>query len=112
MSGTCTATERADVVAALSAKHRGADNGIGARELAGQVGMHERQLRVVISALREEGTAICGTPSTGYYIAETASELQACCAFLRQRAMHSLRLESRLRNIPLPELLGQLHLPT
>jgi hypothetical protein len=60
----------------------------------------------------EEGHAICGTPSHGYYIAADAAELEETCEFLRSRALHSLNLESKLRKIPLPDLLGQLHVPT
>lgn len=58
------------------------------------------------------GHAICGTPTDGYYIAATAEELNATCEFLHNRAMHSLTLESKLRKIPLSDLIGQLHLPT
>ena len=74
--------------------------------------MGERTLREVISAAREEGTAIVGTPETGYYIAVTAEELDECCRFLRSRAMHSLQIEARLRKVALPELLGQLRVGT
>jgi biotin operon repressor len=100
-----------DVAAALS-RHRGRDNGITACQLAGELGMAERTLRHFISDLRDEGIAVCGHPTTGYYIADTADELERTCAFLRSRAMHSLVLESRLRKIPLPDLIGQLRLNT
>ncbi|MCZ7655553.1 MAG: hypothetical protein M5R42_16810 [Rhodocyclaceae bacterium] len=53
-----------------------------------------------------------GTPRDGYYIAASGEELEATCQFLRSRAMHSLVLESRLRNVPLPDLIGQMKLPT
>jgi len=66
----------------------------------------------MVSDLRDEGLAVCGTPRHGYYIAATPEELEETCAFIRKRAMHSLCLESRLRKIPLPDLLGQLHVPT
>lgn len=109
---TSSASQRAHLLNALSSAHKGSANGIGADALARQLGISPRELRQQISDCREEGSAIVGTPSTGYYIAETAAELEQCCAWLRSRAMHSLRIESRLRNITLPELLGQLHLPT
>jgi len=70
----------------------------------------ERKMRQLVSDLREEGIAVCAHPKTGYFIAETAAELEACCNFLRSRAMHSLTLESRLRKIALGELLGQLRI--
>lgn len=100
-----------DVLAALS-RHVGADKGIRADELAQLLGTNERKLRDFISELRVDGVAVCGHPSTGYYIASNAEELEETCQFLRSRAMHSLVLEARLRKIPLPDLLGQLHLET
>ena len=96
----------------LATNHPGAARGINAAHLAARVCTSERMLRTLISEAREQGIAIAGTPSTGYYIAETAEELQQCCAFLRSRAMHSLRIEAQLRRLPLADLLGQLHLPT
>jgi len=70
----------------------------------------QRKVRKIVSELREAGIAVCAHPKTGYFIAETAGELEACCNFLRSRAMHSLTLESRLRKIALGELLGQLRI--
>ncbi|OHD24113.1 MAG: hypothetical protein A2Y38_12320 [Spirochaetes bacterium GWB1_59_5] len=99
------------VLTALS-RHIGKGNGIGVKLLAQQLGIEERNTRKLISELREEGHAICGTPADGYYIAATPEELEATCEFLHNRALHSLTLESRLRKIPLADLLGQLHLPT
>lgn len=103
---------KALLVQVLALQHSGAANGISAARLAARVGVGERMLRTLVSLAREDGIAIAGTPSTGYYIAETAQELQLCCAFLRSRAMHSLRIEAQLRRQPLADLLGQLRLPT
>lgn len=100
-----------DLLTILS-RHTGRDNGIAADTLAEMLGVAARQVRTHVSALRSEGVAVCGTPETGYYIAANAEELEETCNFLRHRAMHSLTLESRLRNIPMPDLLGQLHVPT
>ncbi len=89
--------------------HRGQANGIHVAALERITGLPERQLRKRIAELRKEGTAICGKPSTGYFIAETAAELdEFCIRYLEARAMHSLQLSSRLRKIPLPVLAGQL----
>lgn len=96
----------------LSIDHKGRSRGIKAELLATKTGIHERTLRTAISKLREEGVPVVGTPETGYYIAQTADELEECCAFLRSRAMHSLAIEARLRKVPLPALLGQLRLNT
>ena len=102
----------AALVQLLSTAHAGRARGISAEKLAARLCLPERTLRVLISQAREDGIAISATPETGYYVAETAAELQDSCDFLRSRAMHSLRMEAQLRRIPLPDLLGQLHLPT
>lgn len=101
----------ADLLAILS-RHTGRHNGIAVDTLAEMLGVAPRQVRTHVSALRSDGVAVCGTPETGYFIAANADELEETCNFLRHRAMHSLQLESRLRNIPMPDLLGQLHVPT
>lgn len=101
-----------DAIAALAC-HVGEARGIGAKELAAKLFVTERRLRTLISeAIEEHGTAICGHPSTGYFIAANADELKRTIEFHRARALHELRKVSRLSNIPLPELLGQLNLRT
>lgn len=90
----------------------GRDRGISAQALANRLDCPERQVRQLVTEAREEGHAVCGTPAHGYFIAETAEELEETCAFLRNRSMHSLVLEARLRKIPLADLVGQLKLPT
>lgn len=95
------------------AKHIGAERGVHVAELARRVRLNPRDVRRLVSQLREDGIAVCGHPSTGYFIAADQEELDRyCLQFLRSRAMHSLRLEARLRRIPLPDLIGQLKLPT
>ena len=93
-------------------EHLGEHDGITAKALAAAANISEREVRKQVSALREDGIAVCGHPVTGYYIAKSAEELERTCEYLRSRAMHSLRMESRLRKIPLPDLIGQLHLKT
>lgn len=93
-------------------RHIGASAGITAEALSHVLDVPERRVRQLVSDLREEGLAICAHPSSGYFIAETAEELEDCCAFLRSRALHSLMLESKLRKVPLVDLLGQLRLQT
>jgi len=100
------------LVQTLAAEHSGRARGINAAALAATLGVTERTLRSLISRAREEGTAIAGTPESGYYIARTGAELEECCRFLRARAMHSLAIEARLRKVALPELLGQLRVAT
>ncbi|MFG6462278.1 hypothetical protein ACG04Q_11920 [Roseateles sp. DXS20W] len=106
------ARRRALLIQRLAASHCGQARGIRARDLARVLGLRERVLRQLVSDAREDGVAIAGTPESGYFIAETAAELEACCHFLRARALHSLHIEAQLRRIPLADLLGQLRLPT
>ena len=103
---------RALLINLLAARHSGREKGITARRLARLAGVTERTLRLLISAARDEGIAIAGTPSTGYYIATEPQEVEECCRFLRARAMHSLVIEARLRKVAMPELLGQLLINT
>lgn len=105
--------DRDAVLRALS-HHQGKGHGVAIGQLVYEATGQEpdpaaeRRCRRIISELREEGTAICATPRTGYYIARTQDELDTCCNYLRERAMHSLKLESRLRRVALPDLLNQL----
>ncbi len=101
-----------DQLLALLSHHIGKGNGIGVKEIATNLGVDQRQTRRLVDELRSDGHAVCAHPTTGYYIAANADELEHTCEFLRSRALHSLTLESRLRKIPLVDLLGQLHLPT
>lgn len=103
---------RALLINLMAAHHTGRQQGISAARLAQRMGVAERVLRLLISDAREEGIAIVGTPDTGYFVAQTPDELEACCRFLRARAMHSLVIEARLRQVALPELLGQLLINT
>lgn len=108
----------ADVLATL-ARHCGADNGvhIGAlvTEITGGItrpGL-ERQVRSIIEQLRRrEGSHICATPGAGYFLARTEAELNATCSFLFDRAMTSLSQVAAMKRVSLPDLRGQLHLPT
>lgn len=91
-------------------QHQGADNGITAEALANALGTTKRNVRTMVSELRLEGTAICGHPRTGYFIAANDQEIENTCKFLRSRALHSLALEAKLRKIALPDLIGQMRL--
>lgn len=101
-----------DVLLNVMSRHIGRGHGIGVCDLALQLDVPERQVRSLITELRHDGVAICGTPKDGYYIAKDADELEETCNFLRRRALHSLSLESCLRKMPLADLVGQLHLRT
>ena len=101
-----------DQLLTILSRHIGRGNGITALALAECLDTYARQIRVLITELREDGVAVCGHPSTGYFIAGNAAELEETCQFLRGRAMHSLNLESRLRKVPLADLIGQMRLRT
>ena len=72
-----------------------------------------RALRTLITTLRKEGVPIGSVSSKtggGYYICRAGSELDAFCKRLRRRALRALGMESKLRKVGLPELLGQMQL--
>lgn len=98
---------------ALSA-HMGKEHGVPIGQLVYEATAQaptpalERRARSLISQLREDGHPICAIPSRGYFCARTEEELNECCTFLRDRAMHSLKIEARLRRMALPDLIGQL----
>ena len=74
---------------------------------------HTRRLRTIITALRQKGVPIGSTAAKnggGYYIVRAGSELDEYCGRLRRAALNKLMMESRLRRISMPELLGQMQL--
>ena len=92
--------------------HIGKANAISGEDLARALGTNPRHLRHMTDALIEDGIALCSHPANGYWIAQNAAELEACCQFHRSRALHELAKEAKLRKLTLPDLLGQLHLKT
>lgn len=101
------------------AHHIGRDNGIHVRELVRRItGLQapnepmERKVRDIVQALRMEGHHVCAHPAHGYFMAATVDELNATCKYLHDRAMTSLSQVARMKNVSLPDLHGQLHLPT
>jgi len=109
----------ATTVLAELQRHIGADNGIHVRELVYRITNAvmrdealERKVREIVTELRMQGQHVCGHPASGYYIAATAQELEATCEFLYQRAMTGLSQVARMKHVSLPDLRGQLHLPT
>lgn len=100
-------------------RHIGKENGIHVRVLVqhitGQLVVSEpleRKVRDIVVELRKEGRHICATPAAGYFMAANAEELTETCLFLHDRAMTSLMQISAMKNVSLPDLRGQLHLPT
>ncbi len=100
-----------DLVRVLSARI-GRASGVSVLRLACELECTERHIRKLVTAARTDGIAICGRPSSGYFIAANAQELEDTCRFLRSRAMRSLQLEAKLRRVPLEDLIGQMRLRT
>lgn len=98
-----------DLMAAM-VNHCGKDKAISSRELAFIVGITERKVRLLVTECRQDGYAICGHPTSGYFVASNQAELEETLDFLRHRALTSLKLASVLGNIPLGDLIGQLHI--
>lgn len=94
----------------ILAYHVGAGHGISAEKLAHDCGITTRTLRRQIEELRADGHRICGHPSRGYYLAETAEELEQTCQFFYSRAMASLTQIAAMKRRSLPDLAGQLGL--
>lgn len=105
------------VLAALTG-HIGPANGATVRELASEVlgtpatAADERLLRQAIVALRRDGAPICATPDEGYHHAGDAADLQRTCLHLTQRAMTTLVQVAAMRRVSMPDLYGQLGLPS
>jgi biotin operon repressor len=105
-----TPEQKAALVALALSRCKGKARAVRVVELANECSISERDVRAAVSALREDGIAVCAHPSAGYWIAGSPQELDECFEFLRSRAMHSLRVLARMKNVAMPVLLGQLAL--
>ena len=103
---------KASALLAYLSGHIGRERGVSVKVIAAWFGWTPREVRLMVTELRERGHALCGHPKSGYYIAETPEEVDEACNFLHARAMRSLTLIARIRKIALPDLLGQLKLRT
>lgn len=68
-----------------------------------------RQLRKLITELRTEGMPIL-SDRNGYWIAASASEINVFCQAGKRKALALLARISRMKNVSLPDYLGQLQL--
>lgn len=109
--------DRDQLLAALR-NHIGHANGVTVTALAREVlgaeptRRDERALRKLVVELRSEGHHVCAHPSTGYFLAASPDELEDTIIFLRDRALSSLQQIAAMKRISVPDLFGQLHLPT
>jgi hypothetical protein len=112
-----------DALLAVLRDHIGKTNGASAAQLVAEINaaavppddditVTTRDLRKLVVALREQGHHVCAHPQTGYFLAATVEELEETRDFLRQRALSSLKQIAAMDRISLPDLFGQLHLPT
>lgn len=113
----------ADRMLTVLSSHIGAARGITISELVNEMLKHqhldararstvERNARELVVQLRLAGHHVCSHPSSGYYMAATPEELDAACSFLFDRAMTSLSQVAAMKRVSLPDLRGQLQLPT
>jgi hypothetical protein len=98
-----------DALLAALRHHIGRENGVTVTALTREVLGTEPKLVV---ELRNEGHHVCAHPASGYYLARTPEELADTIAFLRERAMSSLTQIAAMKHVSVPDLFGQLHLPT
>lgn len=96
----------------LALNHTGHENGITSETLAFRLGISERDVRTLVTELRQDGHAVCAHPATGYFLARDDNELNTTIRFLTDRALKSLLIAAQLRRMPLADLVGQLKLPT
>lgn len=108
---------REQLLMALS-RHVGAGNGASAaalvREITGEPSTPEgeRRLRDLVVELRMDGSHVCAHPSRGYFLAASDEEVNDTCLFLHDRALTSLRQVAAMKRVAVPDLKGQLRLPT
>lgn len=73
-----------------------------------------KKLRELITKVRKQGKAIasvCSNNGGGYYLPRAGSELDEYCKnMLHLPALRKLSLEAKIRDVALPELIGQMSL--
>lgn len=72
-----------------------------------------RKLRKLITELRRDGSPICSIADQsggGYYLAQTTEDLSAYLDRQEHRALKILARNARMKQITLPEYLGQMSL--
>ena len=101
------AATKSDLLKLLD-RHVGWARGISAVVIAKQLGCTVRHAHALVTELRMSGIAVCEHPHVGYFLARTVEQLSHTCDILRSRAITLLTLESKLRHVPLADLLDRL----
>ena len=101
-----------DALLALLSRHIGEAAGITAEAIAAALDIAPREVRKLVTDLREDGIALMAHPAHGYFIAATEEERERYSAWLYSRAMKTLRLLAQMRRCSMADLIGQLRLPT
>ncbi len=102
-------------------RHAGPNKKIGMGELYEQVFDRQyhhrindtRQLRYIITNLRNDGVPIVSNSSAtngGYWLAASASEITLYCAKGQRQAIGMLARIAKMKDVSLPEYLGQMRL--
>lgn len=115
-----TQEKRNRLLAALTS-HIGETNAIGMAELYEAVFERPwdnrindtRNLRKLITVMREDGLPICSVSSSdggGYYLASAMSELTQYLRKAEIRALKILSRNAKIKKVSLPEYLGQMKL--
>lgn len=94
---------------------------IGEQNAVSMVGLHRaifgdfndkindtRDIRLAVTALRRQGRRVGSSPS-GYYLANSASELSDYLARLESAALKKLSMKACILRCSMPDLLGQLY---
>lgn len=101
----------------IRGRHVGPASGLTCERLAaaitGRIAAGDRRrLRHCVEALRRRGYPLCAHPLYGYYVAACAEDVDVTCIYLYERAMRSLTQICALKRLSVPDLRGQLRLPT
>ncbi|URX63287.1 hypothetical protein KR767_04240 [Luteibacter anthropi] len=107
-----------DTLLATLRRHIGRRQGVTATALCREVlgipptAGDERHLRELVVELRKGGHHVCAHPRDGYFLAQDADELEETCAFLRSRSMSGLEQVAAMKRVSIPDLVGQMRMPT
>lgn len=107
-----------DTLLAALRHHIGRRHGVTATALCREVlgdtptPADERRLRELVVELRMEGNHVCAHPRDGYFLAANVNELEETIGFLRSRSMSGLQQISRMTRVSIPDLVGQMRMPS